>query len=98
MATEKLIKSLIKDDLINTKLVDGLNSLGLNAENYSLFLSETIINLMGFEDIDENDSVHHFYIDYTKKAKNLDINNYNNSFDKLADEIYQSLKTLKTVE
>lgn len=55
---EKLILSLIKDDLINVKLVNGLNEAGLNADNYYLHLSDTIFKLMGFGDDEEAETIY----------------------------------------
>lgn len=42
LSNEELIIRLIKDNLINTKLISGLNCLGLIADDYTLFLGETI--------------------------------------------------------
>lgn len=92
MRNERLIISLIKDDLINCKLVDGLNSLGLKADDYCLYLSDTIFKLIGFEDNDKTEMIHRYYINQTKKVKELEITNVDKSIDNLANEIYKSLK------
>lgn len=49
LKNKELIIRLIRDSLINRKLISGLNSLGLTADNYTLFLGDTIFLLMGFE-------------------------------------------------
>lgn len=50
MNNKELIVSLIKDNLINTRLVHGLDLLGLDSGNYHIHLSQTIFNLIGIED------------------------------------------------
>jgi hypothetical protein len=47
---KSLILSLIKDDLINTKLVSGIESLGIDAGLYLLGISDAIFVLMGIDD------------------------------------------------
>ena len=58
---KKLIISLIKDDLINAKLVNRLNEIGLCADDYFLHLSDTIFKLMGFEDDEETETIYERY-------------------------------------
>ncbi|MBK7442040.1 MAG: hypothetical protein IPI65_11005 [Bacteroidetes bacterium] len=70
---KKLILSLIKDDLINAKLVNGLNEIGLNADNYSLHLSDTIFNLMRFEDNEETETTFERYMEL---AKEINVHRY----------------------
>lgn len=64
---EKLILSLIKDDLINTKLIHGLNKLGLDSSKYSLNLINSIFELMEIEDNLENEHLFHFYYNRTNQ-------------------------------
>jgi hypothetical protein len=90
--SRKIILSLIKDDLINMRLVHGLNNLGLNADDYTLNLSTTIFELMG---IDKNDPVAERllenYIDTTKSTTLLKQEELKSELDKSALEVYQSL-------
>jgi hypothetical protein len=88
---KELILSLIKDDLINTKLVHGLNEAGLNAEHYFLHLGETIFKLMGFEDNVETEELFRHYMRLTEKAKYLDISGSHKPMDELAAGIYKEL-------
>jgi hypothetical protein len=86
-----LIISLIKDDLINTKLVTGLSAIGLNASDYHLHLSTTIFQLMGFKDDDFRDEVFQQYLQLTKKTEHLNISESHNVLNDLALEIYNLL-------
>jgi hypothetical protein len=53
--TKELILSLIQDNLVNLKLVSGLNALGLLADDYYLNLGDTVFKLIGFESSEQSD-------------------------------------------
>jgi hypothetical protein len=87
-----LVLSLIKDDLINNKLINGLNTLGLSAGDYHLHLSETILNLIGLDT--ENDAINNLYFNLTQQSETLDLTDITNrekQLIQLATEIYSEL-------
>ena len=90
---EKLIISLIKDDLINYKLVHSLNDLGLNAYTYFLHLSESIFELMGFDESKRSDALFERYTKRLSAVKAINLAAQNNALEKLAKEIYNDLLT-----
>jgi hypothetical protein len=53
MDKKKLIINLLKDHLINARLLNGLKALGFQSEEYHLNLSNTIFELLEIEDKDE---------------------------------------------
>ncbi len=81
----KLIISLLKDDLINSKLVNGLSDIGINADEYLLHLSDTIFNPMAITDKRSNEFIFKSYLDIVKRAKYIDIAN---GHDNLVKELY----------
>ena len=85
---KQLILSLIKDDLINSKLLRGLNKAGLDADKYCLFLSGTIFDLMGFPNTERSDEIFSEYIKLTEQSDKVDIRETPNALDGLAHEIY----------
>ena len=87
-----IIISLIKDDLINSKLVNSLSTIGLNASDYHLHLSTTILRLMGFNNDSCRDEIFALYFELSKKAMPIHISELSVAFDNLAHEIYQKLK------
>ena len=96
--TSELILSLIKDDLINNKLINGLNTLGLSAGDYHLHLSETILNLIGLDT--ENDAIHDLYFNLTQQSETLDLTDITNrekQLTRLATKIYSELLKTKAV-
>lgn len=88
---QALILSLIKDDLVNQKLLLGLDALGLQPADYYLQLSDTIFSLMGFPESNHSDRVFELYLDLTKKVRFVDISQSQNQLDELAREIYAEL-------
>ncbi len=98
METSQLITALIKDDLINTKLIDGLSQIGLCAGDYHLFLSDTIFNLMGLENYHDSNNLYDHYITLTKQVRHLDLSDLNQRghlLDQLASTIYNQLLLYK---
>ncbi|HEY9009340.1 MAG TPA: hypothetical protein VIM75_24555 [Ohtaekwangia sp.] len=94
MQTEQLIISLIKDDLINHKLVSGLNRLGLNASDYHLHLSETIFRLMGIDTYAEDEKLQDRYIELTSTVEHVDLTKITGRtimLDTLVRNIYNEL-------
>ncbi|MBA3704370.1 MAG: hypothetical protein H0W84_00275 [Bacteroidetes bacterium] len=87
MNQENLIISLIKDNLINTRLVNGLDKLGLDASNYSLNLSDTIFKLM---EIDEEELFER-YLGWCEEATKRDIFKHPELLEIYATEIYRKL-------
>lgn len=54
---EKLVISLIKDDLINLKLIYGLRDLGIDTNEYYLHASDTVFELLGFNQLPITDKL-----------------------------------------
>jgi hypothetical protein len=88
MEQQELIISLIRDDLINTKLVYGLGDIGLNADEYLLHLSDTVFQLMG---LDSTDQLTEHYLELTQRIKDVDIFDHAGTLEHLATDIYRKL-------
>ncbi len=95
MKDKTIIISLIKDDLIHTKLINGLEALGLNALNYHLHLSETVFEIMRLPQNESTEPVLKYYLAELKKANNFNMHGSHNEFDKLALAIYIELERRK---
>lgn len=90
----QLVLSLIKDDLINLRLVYGLQAMGIQADGYMLHLSNSVFELMGYESADRRtDSIHDHYIRLSQKIAHIDIFEAPELLDELAREIFVYLKT-----
>lgn len=88
---KKLILSLIKDDLINTKLVNGLDALGLNAQDYLLHLSDTVFKLMRIKDDKKGEKLFQHYLDLKDNVRFIENAKSHEAFDDLALAIYVDL-------
>ncbi|MBI1838676.1 MAG: hypothetical protein HYR91_15535 [Flavobacteriia bacterium] len=96
MINIELIISLIKDDLRNNKLINGLNKIGLKADDYYLHLSDTIFNLMGFEDNSQTDALIEYYYEYSNKVEECDFSLNSTQLDEMAEEVFERLSSIKT--
>lgn len=85
---EKLIRSLIKDDLINHKLVNGLGDLGLECDEYLLHLKETVLDLMGFTREQRTDRLYSEYMDRMGPLRLIDVRRNKAWLEVLAGDIY----------
>ncbi len=92
---KKLVLSLIKDDLINSKLNIGLSNLGLQPELYLLGLSDTVFLLMGIKDDEKGETLFEHYLELRKKVETVDITKSYGELEQLANEIYNELLILK---
>lgn len=88
---KELILSLIKDDLVNNKLLIGLDALGLRAADYYLNIGDVIFSLMGFPENNDSDRVYELYLELTKRARFLNLSETQNQLGQLAQEIYAEL-------
>jgi len=88
-----LIVSLIKDDIINSCLVNRLNDAGLDAGDYYLNLSDTIFGLLKFKDDFKTESVYVRYLKMIKRVTPKHLHDDREKLDKLAKEIYEFLKS-----
>lgn len=91
-AKKQLILSLIRDDLINLRLIHTLNDLGLDAGAYMLHLGETVFGLMGFPDASSTDALYDLYYAFSRQACHVDISQSHAPLDPLAAEIYEMLE------
>lgn len=95
---KELIISLIKDNLINLKLISGLNNLGLIADDYYLRLGDTIFKLMGFEASEQSDMIFEtVFMGNSEKVSQIAISGSLDELDLLSMEIYNELLFAKGI-
>lgn len=90
-----LVLSLIKDDLIHTKLVNGLDNLNLNASVYLLSIPETIFVLLKIKNTKKGEKLFEYYLDLREKVQKIDIKESHDEVEKLSNEIYKELLSRK---
>lgn len=89
---EKLIISLIKDDLINSKLVNALSCAGLKADDYCLHLNQIIFELLGYEEDSYSDNVFELYNNKASTVKYINISENSNALNLLTLDLYMLLR------
>jgi len=88
---KNLILSLIKDDLVSTKLLEGLERLGFSVDHYCLNLSDTIFQLMKLEEKKDDDALFEYYLEIRSRVKHIEITESRDALDTMAQEIYSIL-------
>jgi hypothetical protein len=91
LTKKPVIVSLIKDDIINSCLVNRLNKAGLDAGDYYLHLSETIFTLLKFEDNFRTEKIYKKYLKLTQRITPKHIHDEREEIDRLANEIFDFL-------
>lgn len=85
----RLILSLIKDDLINLRLIYGLEQMGIHASDYMLHLSNCVFELMDFRADDKyTDHIHSRYMALSSRVTDINIIESPELLDALAQDIY----------
>lgn len=93
----KVIISLILDDLIHAKLLEGLKALCLQPEDYYIDVGDKVIKFMGFKG-SRNELIYEHYLNLRKRARLVDLSKGNQNMKTLATEIYQELRLKKSIK
>lgn len=88
---KKLVISLIQDNLVFTKLTDGLRSINLGGDSYDFHLADTILKIMEIE-IPEN--ALRVYFNLYKQVEKIHAGDTKRLND-LSEEIYNFLRLMK---
>lgn len=89
LSNKALIISLIKDNLVHTRLTKGLENLGFDIGNYHLQLNDTIFSLIGIDD--EHEEVFEEYLAMCEQTIEIEIFKYPELLDNIANSIYRVL-------
>lgn len=93
----KFLTSMILDDLIHSKLAQGMIALNLRGDNYLTDVGTKVLQLMGFRGMQEEIVFMH-YLTLLDKAKYVSLEDGNGDMQKLAKEIYEELKKQKPIK
>jgi hypothetical protein len=89
MTNKEIIIRLIKDHLVQTRLINGLENLGLCPDNYYLHLSDTIFKMIGIND--ENEELYEVYLNWCTKMSQTEVFSDQKLLEEYATEIYAIL-------
>jgi hypothetical protein len=95
---KELVIRLIKDSLISFKLISGLNALGLNANDYTSSLGDTIFLLMGLQNHQKSDFIFEsVFLTHAEKVRYIDFSSSMQELDALSEEVYEALEFAKGI-
>jgi len=89
MDQQEIIIRLIKDHLVNTRLINGLYNLGIYMDDYHLHLSDTIFKIMSIPD--ENEELYEVYLEWCTRISQTEVLRDQKLLDVYAREIYAVL-------
>lgn len=95
LSERELMVTLIKDDLINYRLVEGLNQLGLINEAYHIHVSDTIFKLMRIKEVIGQEVEYAQYLEWREPVMRLDLQRDYGKLKKMAEEIYSRLSAVR---
>lgn len=96
MNKDEIIIALIKDHLINTKLLESLYALKIDADEYTIYAGDTVFKLMELGDDEWSDSIYeYYYMDLLKQVHKLNIREDARQLDQLAESIFLKLSIKK---
>jgi len=97
ISKKDLIMSLLRDHLVSYRLVQGLLKMGLDSNNFDLYMSETIFQLMGFGNSEEEEKLFEEFLNWSEKVMSIDFLGEARvePLNDLRDEIYRKLKREK---
>lgn len=94
LSKKDLVMSLIKDHLVSYRLIRGLEKTGLEADNFDLFIGETIFALMGFGGSDKEESLYMEFLEWSGEVSKIVFDsNHREPLHDLCREIYKKLKS-----
>jgi hypothetical protein len=95
LTDRELVIAMIRDDLVNHRLLTGLYDLGLVTELYFLNMSQTVFDYMGISSKTENDRNYERYIQLKEEVMQFDLSEGREELNALAEKIYGELVTMK---
>ena len=95
LTKKELILCLLKADMRNVKLIQGLESAGALIEDFYSDLSVTILKLIGFEEAERTDEQYQFYDKVMNRLINRDVAEFIEQLNYLAVDFYNELLSVR---
>lgn len=92
LTMKKIIIELIKCDLINTKMINGLNRIDIEASKYRINVTPVIFVLLDIKQDDRTDKIYERYFNMLNKYETYD--SLKGELDSAAIKIYASLNRM----
>jgi len=95
LTQKELILTLIKADMRNVKLIQGLEHAGALVEHFYSDLSVVILKLIGFEDAERTDELYALYDTKMHALVDVSVEVFREKLPYLAVDFYNELLLLK---
>ncbi|MNU76015.1 hypothetical protein D3C71_655580 [compost metagenome] len=94
VCNETIIINLIKQDLINWKMIHSLQKVQVRADDYQLDIGSIIFEIMDLENRKDVDEIFEKYVEMSKPILKLSVSQSNRKIDVLASKIYNYLEEI----
>lgn len=92
MEKSEIVIALIKDHLINTKLLESLYALKVDADEYTIYAGDSVFKLMELGEDEWSDDVYeNYYMVLLREVHELQIREDHDRLNSLAETIYLKL-------
>lgn len=92
VCNETIIINLIKQDLINWKMIHSLQKVQVRADDYQLDIGSIIFEMMDLENRKDVDEIFEKYVEMSRPVLKLIVGQSNRKIDVLASKIYDYLE------
>lgn len=90
-----IITNLIKQDLINWKMIYLLQKMQIHADDYQLDIGPIIFEMMDLENRNDLDEIFEKYAVMSKQVLKITVSQSNRKLDLLASKIYDYLEQIR---
>lgn len=90
--SRETITNLIKQDLLNWKMINSLQKMQVYADDYQLDIGSIIFEMMDLENRKDVDEIFEKYVELSKPVLKLSASHSNRKIDVLASKIYDYLE------
>lgn len=87
-----IVTNLIKQDLINWKMINLLQNMQVRADDYQLDIGSIIFEIMDLDDRKDVDELFEKYLEMSRPVLKLIVSQSNRKIDTLASKIYDYLE------
>ncbi|MGV3611698.1 MAG: hypothetical protein ACO1N0_12150 [Fluviicola sp.] len=87
-----IVTNLIKQDLINWKMINLLQNMQIYADDYQLDIGSIIFEIMDLNNLENVDEIFEKYVEMSKPILKARANQSNNKIDMLTAKIYDYLE------
>ncbi|MNK35453.1 hypothetical protein D3C87_539800 [compost metagenome] len=94
ICNKTIIINLIKQDLVNWKMINSLQKMQIQADDYQLDIASVIFEIMNLNDLENVDEIFEKYVEMSKPILKARASQSNRKIDLLASKIYDYLQSV----